>query len=233
MWAFTMQLEQNELLNVKINKLTCLSKIIKNGRLYYLCACDCGNEKVIRADCLLNNHTTSCGNCPNLYDLTNEYGIGYTSKNEPFYFDLEDYDKIKDFKWHISKEGYVRTQVNHERIYLHRLVMDAKKDDYIDHINHNTVNNIKSNLRKCTQQENMRNRNVSKSSKSNVLGVYWAEERQKWLVQIQLSENKKISLGRYKNFDEAVKVRKEAEIKYFGEFAPITNIKSEEQTLAN
>ena len=33
----------------------------------------------------------------NTYDLSGEYGIGYTSKGEEFYFDLDDYDKIKDY----------------------------------------------------------------------------------------------------------------------------------------
>ena len=44
----------------------------------------------------------------NTYDLTGEYGIGYTSKDEEFYFDLEDYDKIKDYCWRITMQGYVR-----------------------------------------------------------------------------------------------------------------------------
>ncbi|WP_368488451.1 hypothetical protein [Clostridium sp. BJN0013] len=35
----------------------------------------------------------------NTYDLTGEYGIGYDAKGNIFYFDLEDYDRIKDFYW--------------------------------------------------------------------------------------------------------------------------------------
>lgn len=39
----------------------------------------------------------------NKYDLTNNYGIDYTSKGDEFYFDMDDYEKIKNFTW--SKDG--------------------------------------------------------------------------------------------------------------------------------
>ena len=51
----------------------------------------------------------------NVYDLSGEYGIGYTLKGEEFYFDLEDYDKIKDYCWHINKK-YVCTKYKNNRI---------------------------------------------------------------------------------------------------------------------
>lgn len=75
----------------------------------WLCKCSCGNYTVVRHHNLTNNKTKSCG-ClvakrtkevckkKNEYDLSGEYGIGYTTnKGERFYFDLEDYDKIKNY----------------------------------------------------------------------------------------------------------------------------------------
>ena len=73
----------------------------------WLCKCDCGNEITIVGKALTRkNGTKSCGCFAkenmskikkkyNTYDLSGEFGIGYTSKDEKFYFDLEDYDKIK------------------------------------------------------------------------------------------------------------------------------------------
>ena len=58
------------------------------------------------------------------YDLSNEYGIGFTTdKNTKFLFDKEDYNKIKDFAWHISSEGYIltRDRDTHKIIKLHQL----------------------------------------------------------------------------------------------------------------
>ena len=45
----------------------------------------------------------------NVYDLSGEYGIGYTLKGEPFWFDLEDYDLIKDYCWHYTQKNKIET----------------------------------------------------------------------------------------------------------------------------
>ena len=62
--------------------------------------------------------------------------IGYTLKEEPFYFDLEDYNLIKDYCWHIDKNGYVVCKRD-KTIFMHRLVMAAPSDMVVDHIYHN------------------------------------------------------------------------------------------------
>ena len=62
----------------------------------------------------------------NKYDLSGEYGIGYTSKGEEFYFDLEDYDKIYPYCWVVSsstKTIVARNPETGKLIALHRLVM--------------------------------------------------------------------------------------------------------------
>ena len=58
----------------------------------------------------------------NTYDLSGEYGIGYTSKGEEFWFDLNDYNKIKDYCWYYNSNGYLCSQnANCKHIYFHRL----------------------------------------------------------------------------------------------------------------
>ena len=56
--------------------------------------------------------------------------------------------------------------------------------------------------------------NLPKNNTSGAKGVSWSKSRQLWEVGIQI-HGKKIHLGRYADFTEAVKVRKEAEEKYF------------------
>lgn len=149
----------------------------------------------------------------NTYNLSGDYGIGYTSKGEEFYFDLEDYDKIKDYCWCINKSGYccARNCNNKNIIYLHRLILDIHSNLYADHINHNKNDNRKSNLRSVTPSENSMN-------KANVIGVYWDNTKQKWKAKIQLY-HKIINLGSFDLFEDALQVRKEAEEKYFGEYS--------------
>lgn len=143
------------------------------------CRCDCGNVKVIRAESLTSGDTKSCGcitgktktkpsgkrGTGNTYDLSGEYGIGWDSSGEPFYFDKEDFEKISQFTWWSGKRGYLRAdkRINgvKVRVQMHRLVMDMQGKDpnlYIDHINHNTRDNRKENLRVVTNSENQRNR---------------------------------------------------------------------------
>ena len=83
----------------------------------------------------------------------------------------------------------------------------------IDHINGDPFDNRIDNLRLVTQRENSMNRRLSCNNKSGVIGVHYYSSRKQWQAQIT-SEGKKINLGRFDNFDDAVKVRKDAEIKY-------------------
>ena len=85
-----------------------------------MCKCDCGNETIVVGGRLNYGTTKSCGCLKreitsivrkkhNTYDLSGEYGIVYTSKGEEFWFDKEDYDKVKDYYWrkdekHIEKQ---------------------------------------------------------------------------------------------------------------------------------
>lgn len=208
----------------------------------WVCKCDCGNEIITTGNNLNNGSTKSCG-CLNdekrvilgknskkynIYDLTGEFGIGYTFKGERFLFDLEDYDLIKDYCWFIDERGYVLTNTygkeNHKMIQMHRLVMGFPKNKDVDHINHNTRDNRKINLRDCLHRDNQKNIKVSSSNTSGVTGVHWDKSRNKWLSQIQVN-GKYIYLGRYDNFEDAVKARKEAEEKYFGEYSYDKSVK--------
>ena len=202
----------------------------KSGKTQWLCLCDCGNYVVVTSINLKNKHTRSCG-CLNRestsnrnkkynkYDLSGLYGIGYTTNGKPFYFDLEDYDKIKNYCWYIdSRTGYVRTRISKtEQISMHRLLFPDSKE--IDHIKRNSRNdNRKSNLRLGTHQENMMNIGLRKNNTTGVTGVYWVKNRNKWRAEITY-KNKIIPIGNFNNFKDAVKARKKAEEKYFGEWS--------------
>lgn len=154
--------------------------------------------------------------------MSGEYGIGYTSKDEEFWFDLEDYNKIKDYCWFIDDRGYVLTNTfgskEHKMIQMHRLLTNFPKNQDVDHINHNTFDNRKNNLRVCSHCNNQKNMKLSSDNTSGVTGVSWDKSRRCWVAQIQVN-NKNIPLGRHKKFKDAVKARKDGEEKYFGEFS--------------
>lgn len=193
----------------------------------WLCNCDCGNN-------IKNKHTSSCGCLSkevkskiskkyNDYDLTDEYGVGYTAKGEEFYFDLEDYDKIKNYCWYISNDGYVysRDCKTNKNIAMHRLIMNFPDTTYdIDHIhgNKSRSNNRKSNLRIATKSQNRINTGLRKDNTSGVTGVYFDKRYNIWYSRIKVNDEY-IHLGCFDNFEDAVAARKEAEEKYFGEWS--------------
>ena len=166
----------------------------------------------------------------NIYDLTGEYGIGYTSNaNEEFYFDLEDYDKISGCCWSSGSIGYIHTVLLDKIVRMHRFLLNPNEYEVIDHINHNTYDNRKMNLRKTTTSENQTNKKIQTNNTSGVTGVRWVKNRNKWVACININK-KSIQLGSFLKFEDAVTARKEAEDKYYGEYK---YIKENDERLIN
>lgn len=136
--------------------------------------------------------------------------------------DLDDVDKVKNIKWHrsdLQRSTYYCISNNSEWRRIHRLIMGVTdKDIVVDHINHNGLDNRKSNLRICTSGQNTCNCLTSKNNKSGHKGVYWSKERKKWCAQISIN-NKTKGLGRYDTIEEAIEAREKTAKEYYGEFA--------------
>jgi hypothetical protein len=232
-----------ETVGKEFNGLWVLSerKDIVNGRkrIFCTCQCFCENKTIFetRRDGLLRGFdsggTTSCG-CKNKkqirelgkknkkynkYDLSGEFGIGYTAKDEPFYFDLEDYEKIKDDDWRYDKDQYVVTGTKK----MHRVIFGLTDPKIqVDHIRFHNYDNRKSELRVCSNTQNNANKKISSKNKSGIIGVTWEDERSKW--KSQMHTNGLIFIKRFNTFKEAVIQRLLWEKEYFKEFAPQQNL---------
>ena len=153
----------------------------------------------------------------NHYDLSGEYGIGYTSKGEPFYFDKEDFELISQYKWWINSNGYVCCSCP-KKTKMHRLVMGVTdRKVKIDHIHHNKNDNRKSELRIVTDSQNQMN-TVPRKHSSVCKGVSWHKKYQKWIAQVSI-DGKLKCLGMFEKEEDAIDVRKRAEKEYYGEYA--------------
>lgn len=202
------------------------------------CQCDCGSEPIeIRGSLLKNGHTKSCGcyhketvaeighsnKTENRYEKMNTYYIGYTDKNEAFYFDECNFDLIKQYKWHITSDGYVESySKNRSRTLMHCLVMDVSSNDdcFVDHILGNKTRNDNRiyNLRIVTKSQNNMNRDVGKNNKSGFIGVCWDKKQEKWRAYIDANK-KRFELGFYDYLEKAVQVRKLAEKMFHGDYS--------------
>lgn len=210
-----------------------------NGRreAQWLCQCNCDEHNFVTVIgsrlTSKTRPTLSCGCLAkeiaskrlkkyNRYDLSGDYGIGWTSNtNKEFYFDLEDYDKIKDYCWFEQSHtcGYCSLETRNPttgKLMRMHVFLGLK---WHDHIDRNPFNNRKINLRPATTQENNRNRSLDKRNTSGFTGVRWNKKLQKWIADIKI-EFKTTHLGVFQNKEDAVKARLNAEAKYYGEFAP-------------
>ena len=139
-------------------------------------------------------------------------------------FDIEDYSEIKNYKWLVNRFRGSKTYSNYYIIsskgkFLHRILLKEPKGKTIDHIDGDSMNNRKSNLRICTIRENSKNNKIHKYNKSGHKGVLWYYYRNvnKWMAYICI-DNKRTTLGYFEDYDEACKVREDAEKELFGEF---------------
>jgi len=147
--------------------------------------------------------------------------------------DDSDYEELLKYKWYYSK---IIQKRKHTKDYIYELAVhkDKKgktlfrmsrllmgfppKSMMVDHIDHNTLNNQKSNLRLCTNKENQMNRGKNSNTVSPFKGIRYYKRMNQWLGQIQV-EGKKLHLGCFKKAEDAAKAYDKAAIKYYGEFA--------------
>jgi len=106
--------------------------------------------------------------------LSGKYG-----KGKFMMVDVEDVQKVAGIKWYVTWNGYAmnrsKTQGRNTNLRAHRIIMDTPKGLDTDHINHDKLDNRKSNLKICTRSENLMNRQGAK-------GYYYNQKRSRWVV---------------------------------------------------
>lgn len=140
--------------------------------------------------------------------------------------DEDDYDFLTQWKWSLSGR-YARTvfypkDINGKlariEVLMHKILMGDIPGKITDHINNNSLDNRRCNLREATLNDNARNKIKYKDSISKYKGLSWSEERKNWHVKISVND-KTINLGRFKDEEYAALVYDIWAMYYFGDFA--------------
>lgn len=145
------------------------------------------------------------------------------TRNREVLVDDELYDELNRYKWFTltsstSKSGYAARsgpRPQKQAILMHRVIMNALTGDEIDHINGNTLDNRRINLRVVTRSQNVQN---SRPQKGKYKGVSLRKGKGRWRARIMLN-GKLIHLGDFKTAEEAAKVYDESALFYFGDYA--------------
>lgn len=148
--------------------------------------------------------------------------IRYKGETLEVLIDTEDFEKVSSleatwygYKHPNRKEIYVAMDLDRssgrKHYKLHRLIMDAPKGMVVDHINHNGLDNRKSNLRVCTIAENRQNQKGPRRDNrtSEIRGVYWDKKRGKWRAGLKV-KGKRVDLGYFDDKEDAGRTVKQA-----------------------
>lgn len=143
-----------------------------------------------------------------------------------FCIDADMVEIIKDKSFYRCRQGYGSEYLTDcHGIKLHEYLYPHKEGYEIDHINLNTFDNRRCNIRYCTHQQNQMNQPIQKNNTSGVSGVSWYAPRGKFRARIKISQ-REIHLGYYGTFEEAVQARNVGMECMFGEYGRYNDVPS-------
>ena len=134
-----------------------------------------------------------------------------------------DYERLNKMKWYFhymknNNTAYAARWIAGSIVLMHRFILNPAKDQVVDHIDGNGLNNQRENIRICTKSDNQGNRAKNKNNTSGYKGVHFYKRINKFRAQIKLY-GKDIYLGYYNSPIEAARAYDAKARELFGEFA--------------
>lgn len=162
------------------------------------------------------------------YHFSDDGTIAYGElpDGEVFVTDADLVAKIKTIKFYLGGKS-----ANSEQYYLmdskgralHDYLFEHRPGFEIDHINLDTFDNRRCNIRYCTHQQNQMNQPLQRNNTSGVSGVSFYPPRQKFRARIKVFQ-REIHLGYFDTFEDAVKARNIGMLCMFGQYGRYTDI---------
>ena len=141
--------------------------------------------------------------------------IAKNDKTIEILVDDEDYEFLSSFKWGVY-DRYADASIGNKTVKMHRLISGAKSSQCVDHINGNTIDNRRENLRLCSFAQNSQNRKLNKNSSTGAKGVQLMKNG-KYRVRVQ-AFGKRNHIGVFETLNEAINARDKYAKEHHGEF---------------
>lgn len=138
--------------------------------------------------------------------------------------DDADYELLSRIKWHAHRKPKEKNfyAISSDGRKMHRFILKANSHQIVDHINGDSLDNRRENLRLCERYQNCRNSTKRVGNKSGYKGVFFRKDNGKFRAQIGVRENgspRYINLGHFNSAEEAASAYDAAAKQYHGEFA--------------
>ena len=166
------------------------------------------------------------------YEVSNYGNVRKVSTGEELRQSVyKEYLRVDLFK-NFGRYDMVQKTIDVHRLVALSFIPNPLNKRIVDHIDKDKLNNHIENLRWATHSENGMNRSAPKNNSSGQTGVYYNKTSKKWRAELKRN-GKKISLGSYVKFEDAVRARLEGEQEYFGEFQSHQDITAHLRTCRN
>jgi hypothetical protein len=131
--------------------------------------------------------------------------------------DQDDLPELKQHRWfgYLGGSGryYASTMIDGRRVYLHRLLMAPPSDMEVDHINGDSLDNRRANLRTVTHQDNQRNRRAG-YGRTGIRNVYRTSDG---FYEVKLNpKGGAIRAGRFRSLGDAERAAEQLRLAHFG-----------------
>ncbi len=140
--------------------------------------------------------------------------------------DSDSWPLVKGYAWHVSVDTHTNYAIADATtkdgkltaVGMHRLIVSALPEQFVDHRNRNGLDNRRENLRTCTRSQNGGNRRINANNTSGYKGVWWNARRNKWQVALGL-DGARMHLVYFTDPWDAAQAYNTAALIHFGEFA--------------
>ncbi len=197
--------------------------------------CRCGKDYCVQP-AFLKKPEPKCRNCSNAikgrishgtpdfhFQITGSSAIGTLPSGDQFIIDAEDIPRVAKRHWYKkADQNYILSDTKENgklisRIRLHRFLMGLADDDerVVDHINRNSMDCRKANMRIATQSQNCLNRSIRRDNSTGYIGVH--RSAKKYTASIWIGRND-IALGRYDDRVLCAQMYNHAARLLYGEF---------------
>lgn len=116
-----------------------------------------------------------------------EYCTIPLTKGQVTLVDATDFDWLNQFKWcaqwnPCTRSFYAMRKIQRHTSLMHRVILGLQRGQRLtgDHVNHDTLDNRRINLRACTYSQNMQNMRLRRDSRSGFQGVTWHQNMRLW-----------------------------------------------------